>query len=391
MTNDPSNDGGGDGGNRSNPRRFDWSRVDWKYVAYRGKSVFAVVLALAVLVGGGLFAYVKVTNAWNDYRTKDDYIGDGDKNVVITVPRGATTYQIADILVAADIIRQAKTFDQVAAQEPKSASIQPGRYQMKTKLPAQTALEWLLDPKRRLYLQVTVPEGLRATRVLDLLSQAVPKGTGIARDEFDKIVNDPGKLGLPAYANGNVEGFLFPDTYQFDENGSALDVLKRMTDQYNAVAKALNLEEGAKAINRDPRAVVIVASIIEKEVFRAEDRPKVARVLYNRLDKNMKLQLDSTVYYAVNKDSNNHITQEDLKVNSPYNTYVVDGLPAGPISNPSRSSLQAALQPAEGGWLYFTTVNFDTGETRFENTQEEHDQNVKVWQQWCKDNPGKCG
>ncbi len=167
-----------------------------------------------------------------------------------------------------------------------------------------------------------------------------------------------------------------------------------MAENFTKKATDIKLEEKAKALGRSPRDVVIVASIIEAEVRRPEDRPKVARVLYNRLDKNMPLQLDTTVEYANNKPRGQGATTTDQeRANpSPYNTYLHPGLPpGGPISAPGKAALEAAAAPPEnGGWMYFVAVNLDTGETAFADTFDQHQANVKKFQEWCQSHQGRC-
>jgi len=163
-----------------------------------------------------------------------------------------------------------------------------------------------------------------------------------------------------------------------------------MVTQYKAVAKEIQLEASAKKLKRSPYEVVTVASIIEKEVNREEDRAKVARVIYNRLAKDKKLQMDSTVTYAENLKGTT-TTAKQRQSRSPYNTYRYKGLPPGPIAAPGRAALQAAAQPEKGKWLYFVTVNLDTGETKFATTKAEHDRNVAEFQAWCQANQGRCG
>jgi UPF0755 protein len=162
-----------------------------------------------------------------------------------------------------------------------------------------------------------------------------------------------------------------------------------MVGQYKSVAQEVQLEASAKKLKRKPLEVLTVASIIEREVNQDQYRAKVARVLYNRLNKGMRLQLDSTVVYAENLKTNT-TTAKDRKSRSRYNTYRFKGLPPGPISAPGKAAMQAAAQPENGKWLYFVTVNFDTGETKFATTQKEFDVIRREFQNWCRANPGRC-
>src|SRR5918998_1759727 len=149
------------------------------------------------------------------------------------------------------------------------------------------------------------------------------------------------------------------------------------------------VEASAKKLKLDPYEVLIVASIIEKEVRRPEDRAKVARVIYNRLAEDMKLQMDSTVTYALNLKGTT-TSKEQRNSRSPYNTYRYKGLPPGPISAPGKAALEAAAEPENGKWMYFVTVNLDTGETKFATTDEEFQKLVAEFQAWCQSNQGRC-
>ncbi len=368
-------------------------KVDRSEVFRRVRSGLAVLLALAVLVGGGWFAATKGYEKYLDWRQTDDYIGAGKDDIQITIPAGASLTEIGSILVKADVVRSSKAFKNAAAKEPKSTSIQPGTYKLKTHLPASSAIAMLIDPAHnKVVKRVVVREGIRVSAAVKVLA----KGTGLTEDQFNAALKDPSKLGLPAYAANNPEGFLFPDSYEVADTPDALTVLKGMTAEYTQVAGSMNLESRAAALGLTPLQVLTVASLIEAEVNRAEDRPKVARAIYNRLEGKtesgqvMKLQLDSTVIYANNLEGKLTTTNEQRALKSPYNTYVVDGLPPGPINAPGKASIEAALNPADGDWTYWVVVNPDSGETKFGSTLAEHEKNVAEFQAWCQANKGKC-
>lgn len=367
-------------------------KVDRSEVFRRIRSGLAVLLALAVLVGGGWFAATKGYAKYMDWRQTDDYIGAGKDDIQITVPTGASLSEIGSILVKAEVVRSSKAFKNAAAKEPKSTTIQPGTYKLKTHLPASSAIAMLIDLRNKVVKRVVVREGLRLSAAVKVLA----KGTGLTQDQFNAALKDPTKLGLPAYAANNPEGFLFPDSYEVADAPDALTVLKSMTAEYTQVAGSMNLESRAAALGLTPLQVLTVASLVEAEVNRAEDRPKVARAIYNRLQGKtatgavMKLQLDSTVIYANNLEGKLTTTNEQRAIKSPYNTYVVDGLPPGPINAPGKAAIEAALNPAEGDWIYWVVVNPDTGETKFGSTLAEHEKNVNEFQAWCQANKGKC-
>jgi UPF0755 protein len=156
-----------------------------------------------------------------------------------------------------------------------------------------------------------------------------------------------------------------------------------MVDRFEESADELGLKAGAADLGVSPHDVVVVASLIQAEARFDKDFAKVSRVIYNRLAKDMPLQFDSTVHYAVGKDGSVGTSDSDRNVDSPYNTYEVTGLPPTPIDSPGAKALRAALEPAAGDWLYFVTTNPDTGETKFAESYREHLRNKAEFDQWC--------
>jgi UPF0755 protein len=357
-------------------------------IAHRSKGCLAVIVALAVLGFGGYFVWDKASTYISTIGETPDFVGAGKGQITVTIPSGASLDDIGRILTEQKVIESTKAWDKAVRSEERATSIQAGRYLMRTQIPARDALRVLINPgESRIRSLFTIREGLRlSAQVSDLV-----KETKIKKRDFNDVLKDPSALGLPRYANNRPEGFLFPETYELVGDSTATSVLKRMVTQYNTVSGQLGLEARAKAMHRSPYDVLIVASIVEREVSNPSYRTKVARVLYNRLDQGQKLELDSTVLYALDS-SHTTTTPDDRKVKSKYNTYRHKGLPPGPISAPGRDALRAAANPATGTWLYFTTINFDTGETRFATTFAEHEKNVALFQAWCnaKGNAGKC-
>ncbi len=359
--------------------------LDWRKVGYHARSAFAVLLSLVVLVGGGWFAYSKVNDAWMAWRTADDYIGEGKDPVQVLIPMGASVTQIGDILVEHEVIKSTRTFRQAAADNPNSSKLQAGRYNLRTQLPAATALSMLLDPTNLVVMKVTLPEGW----TLQQQWAHITAKLGIPADDL-KAALTVDQVKLPDWSNGQFEGFMFPDTYRVAEPVAALPLLQDQAKQFTKVADELDIAGRAQSVGLTPFQVITVASIIEREVSDAQYRPMVARVIYNRLAKGMKLQFDSTVHYALGSFDKVTTTAEDRAVNSPYNTYLNAGLPPGAISNPGKDAISAALEPADGDWLFFVTVNLDTGETLFASTEEEHLANVAKFREWCQANTGRC-
>ena len=328
----------------------------------------AVVLALLLVVGilGGGAALVfgvgaKLKDAFST-STAPDYPGPGQGEVVIEVKEGQTVSEVGVTLEREDVIKSTQAFFEVANANPESSSLQPGFYQMQHKMSASDALETLLDPSARVQSRVTLPEGLRLDETLKTLA----KGTDISIKDFEAALEDGESLGLPAYAKGNPEGFLYPATYEVPPNADASSVLEQLFTAYAAAAE----KAGVERTPRDPEEIVIVASLVEAEARLDEDFGKVARVVYNRLEAGMPLQFDSTVNYALKADKE-IVTYEDLGEDSPYNTYKNTGLPPAPINSPGEKAMDAAVNPPDGDWLYFVTVDPEKGITKFTSDYQE--------------------
>jgi UPF0755 protein len=357
-----------------------------KEIVHKGKGCLAVLLAASILVFGGLFVWDRASTFLSGFGQIPDYEGPGKAAVTVTVPDGASLGEIGTILVDTKVIKSTQAWDQAARSEERATSVQPGRYKMLTEMKAIDALRLLINPgESRVRVQFRMRDGQRlSTQINELV-----KGTKISKKSFQAALKKPETLGLPAWAENRPEGFLYPDTYELTAEATATSTLRQLTSRFNGVAGEIGLVAGAKRLKLTPYEVVTVASIIEREAGRAEDRAKIARVLYNRLAEGKKLELDSTVAYARNLNTVT-TTPKDRDSDSPYNTYKFEGLPPGPIAAPGRATLEAALEPADGKWLYFVAVNLDTGETKFAETFKQHSANVREFQAWCQANKGRC-
>ena len=281
-----------------------------------------------------------------------DYTGTGIGTVVVRVRQGDTARDIGVTLVADGVVRSTGAFTKVASDEARSRSVQPGFFRLRRQMSAASALQLLLDPAARLRSRVTIPEGTALAKVVD----RIVAGTQVTRPELLAALSRSTALKLPAYAGGRPEGFLFPATYDVEPGTGAVAVLTLLTQRFGEEAASLDLEGGARALGVTPYDIVKVASLIEAETALDSDRAKVAGVIYNRLRKGMKLQLDSTVnYLRIEKVARLSLT--DIQVDSPYNTYRHTGLPPTPISSPGGKALTAALHPASGDALFFITID----------------------------------
>ncbi|MGA4847149.1 endolytic transglycosylase MltG [Streptomyces sp. G5(2025)] len=215
---------------------------------------------------------------------------------------------------------------------------------------------------------LTIPEGWRSGQVYAAVDKALKVPVGTTKKALAKA-----DLKLPGDAGGNPEGYLFPATYPIGSRSTPASVLSHMVDTANKKFSGSHVTAGADRNAVNVYQTVVIASMIEAEAGSKADMGKVARVIYNRLDKGMPLQMDSTINYALNRSSLT-TSERDTKINSPYNTYARMGLPPTPISNPGEAAMRAAINPAPGDWLYFVTVK--RGETRFTANFEEHQKNV---------------
>lgn len=363
--------------------------VNWRDVAYYGRGAFAVLLALAVLIGGGWFAYSKAHDFYVAATTPDDdFVGNGTEEIDVVIPRGAGITEIGDILYEAGVVKSVRKFRSEALSSGSVDRLQAGRYQLRKELPAETALKMLLDPSNIKRIWITFPEGTTVKEQQARISSEL----GLSKEQIDTAAGRAGELGLPKWADtkGKLEGFLFPARYDVAEPIDAFAIMKNQVKQFNTVAGRTDLADRAKALGKSPLEALTVASIIEGESHDPDYQPLIAAVIYNRLEKDMKLEMDSTVHYAVGKTGAVTTTAAERASESVYNTYRHKGLPPGPINNPGETAIKAALSPADTEALYFVTVDLDTGETLFANTLEEHNANVKKFQEYCQANKGKC-
>lgn len=342
--------------------------------------MIVLLLALGLVGGAGGAAAFVLWPMVTSLTESNDYTGRGSGVVKVVVNVGDTSRTIGTALDQADVVKTARAFNDAAALTPESGSIQPGTYALRARMSATSALDMLLDPANRKVPQVTIREGLWTSEIIKALAAA----TGRPLGEYKAALKDPVVLGLPAAAKGRAEGYLFPSTYQFEPDATAGEQLHTMVAKSVAELRKLGVPPARM------QRVLTIASIVEAETRSRRDRPKVARVIENRLAKPMPLQMDSTAHFISHRRGKAGTTRAERLSRSPYNTYRFAGLPSGPIDSPGLSSMQAALRPARGPWIYFVAVNPDTGETRFAVNAAGHQVNEQLFRKWCSNNPGKC-
>jgi UPF0755 protein len=359
----------------------------------RGPGCLIAVVILAVLAG---VAYWGVTTGidkiQDQFSSADDYPGPGSGEVSFEVKEGDSIAEMGRGLKEAGVVASVDAFIEAAGANPEAGTIQPGNYPLLKEMKASDVVAVLVDPEKIITTHVTVPEGLRAKDVVELLV----KSTGFPKADFDKALQDPTALGLPAYAEGNPEGYLFPATYDFGPEEKPADMLHDMVVRWQQAATDNDLEAGAEALGYTPQQIMTIASLIEAE-GRGKYRVKIARVIYNRLEIDPNpaagfLQIDASVNYALDRTGSTVITEEDKDsvADSPYNTYTQKGLPPTPIEAPGDASIQAALHPAEGPWFFYVTVNLKTGLTKFTDDYDEFLEFKDEYQEYCDTQSDRC-
>ena len=348
---DDGDDGGrrrgrGSGGGGSKRRRSRWIAP-----------LIAVVVILTPLIVGGVYVYGLYMGKYHPA----DYAGGGTGQAIVQVQSGQTATQVGQRLVTLGVVKSLRAFELAAEHSTDSRGLEPGFYRMHKQMQATLAFALLLNPAARIEDKITIPEGWRLSQI----ETALGAKSGIPVADYQHALASPGSLGLPSYANGNPEGYLFPATYDVQPNMTATTVLQAMVNRFNQEAVNINLNAAAAQAHMTPGQVITVASLLQAEGGRVSDYPKIARVVLNRLQANMPLQFDSTVFYGLNLYGTS-ATIAQTRINTPYNTYMHKGLPPGPIDSPGNAAIQAALHPAAGTWLYF--VSSTNGVTTFYQT-----------------------
>jgi UPF0755 protein len=313
-----------------------------------------------------------------------DYAGPGHGSTSVTVTTGESLAQIANSLKTAGAVKSVDAFIAATTHNPKSGSIQPGHYKLKLEMASRDALAVLIQGATRTSTAIVIPEGLRTATILKLIASQ----SSISLASLKAEIAHPASLGLPRSASGNVEGYLFPSSYEIDGHSNAHSVLSRMVALAKTTHRKLGLTPGVVRHGHSEQELLTVASILEAEAH-PRDFAKVARVIYNRIQTPMRLQMDSTVAYGLGI-KRVMLTQNQLDASTPYNTYLNDGLPPGPIDNPGEAAIHAALHPATGDWLYFLTVNLDTQETKFTNSYNAFLTYKSQFLNYCRSHRGKC-
>jgi len=327
------------------------SRIRRKRRPSSGSAVLGILLVLAVL--GAIYLIYSTAVGGNDVQAREG-------PVRVEVVKGDTLSDVADKLEAAGIIKSAFVFKLQARYEGYGTEIQTGRYTFELGQDTDVIFHKLAAGKAVPTISVTVPEGL----TLDETARAVAKDSGVPAARFEQAAHetdyDYAFLEHPGIRT--TEGYLYPAKYDFEKGVTAQQIVDRLLGQYLVETQDLDVAGAGDRLGLTEHQLVTVASLIEKEAASPQEKPMVASVIYNRLDRDMPLQIDATIQYALERPKEN-LSLRDLEVDSPYNTYENKGLPPGPICSPSRESLEAALNPEQTTYLYYV-LNAD-GQSHF--------------------------
>ena len=294
------------------------------------------------------------------------------QEVTINIEPGMSLTQVANLLASKRIIGNPTTFRIYTYLKGRQSNIQAGEYLLSPSYKPEEILK-KLTAGVTVEHTVTIPEGYRLTEIADLMATA-----GLAnRKRFIEAARDPALVAEFNIPTEDLEGYLFPDTYQFRRQAGEKHIIRTMLDTFRKRAFSAENQSRAKKLGFSFHQVVTLASLIEKETGLETERQLISSVFHNRLGRKMLLQTDPTVIYAI-KDFDGNIRKKDLSIDSPYNTYRYPGLPPGPIASPGLDSILAALNPAESEALYF--VSKQDGSHQFSNNLIDHNQAVMKYQ-----------
>ena len=312
-------------------------------------AIFAGITGLCALA----FAAVMIVQA------SFDRPGPLQQPTIVEIPQGGGLSTIAHRLEGAEVIGDRRLFSFLVTLSRREGALQAGEFEFPAGVSARGAMDILVDGQAIQYA-ITIPEGLTSTQIVALL---------VADDRLSGQIDE-----IPP------EGSLLPETYNFTRQTSKADILARMRLSMDEAVTEIWDQRQTETPLASPQEAVILASIIEKETGLADERPLVGSVFVNRLNRGIPLQSDPTTIYAITEgkeDLGRALTRADLRIESPYNTYFIRGLPPGPIANPGKASLLAAVNPDESNFIYF--VADGTGGHAFAETLEEHNRNVAAW------------
>ncbi len=368
------------------------SRMDRRELAARKKraakrrraSMVATLIAVLVIGAGVVLAWntgskflanlSPFSSGTQEPEGGIDFVGTGTEAVEVTVNQGDSGGIIAQTLVTQGVIKTTQAFTNAAIANPDSSRIQPGTYRLYKEIPASEAIEMLLDLENIVGNRIQVIPGHTADRI----RQDIKKVTGLTDEQLDEAMKDTEARGLPSVADGSYEGWLADGDYRFGPEVTAEEIITEMVGRTVARLEKLEVPEDKW------QEMLNVASIVQSE-GKEDHFADIASVIYNRLEQGWRLEMDSTIHYKFGNTSDATTTAEQRADDNPWNTYKFAGLPKTPIASPSNAALKAAVSPNETDYMFFVAVNPVTGETKFAETNDQHNINRKEFQDWVRE------
>ncbi|WP_425464261.1 endolytic transglycosylase MltG [Paenibacillus zeisoli] len=331
------------------------------------------IVILIILGGAAVYTYNQMQP-----------VSSSSASVKVEIKSGAGTAKIADLLKQEGLIKNSLMFKAYLKMKSEGAKFQAGIYELSPGMTYDQIIGKLNsgDVVKADMVHFTIPEGYTLKQMADKLSQE-----GIVnKDQFLKLAKNPSGIEVPVLREFpasdkqiyRLEGLLFPETYELKKGSSEADIITRMLEELQAKLDSIpdwkvKLEKRKLTLPE----LLTVASLVEREVVVDPERKKVASVIYNRLDKGMKLEIDATVQYLLGKPKERLLNSDLRKKDSPYNTYLYNGLPPGPIASPSVKSIEAALEPENTDYLFYVTKKDGSQEHLFAKTYAEHLKNIQ--------------
>lgn len=339
------------------------------------KPLIIISVILIIILASLIYGYSQYKIYQDEYQGTESTQGE---DVVVVIPEGATTKQIAQILKENGLIQYPSAFVKRVKESEYRGVLQPGEFTLNTGMNTWEMIEILgyVAPTRTVMATLTIPEGFS----IEQIAARVEEQGLFTEEEFLDAVQENtynydilNSIPDGITVNYRLQGFLFPATYDIYEDTTAHDLVDMMLQKFDQVYNE-QMRAQAEAMNYTAFEVVNRAAIVEREAKIDEERPMIAGVINNRLEQGMMLQMCPTVLYPITNGiyDKSEVTYDDLEVESPYNTYKNTGLPVGPICNPGEVSLNAVLYPAEHNYLYYHVDNEETGSHIFTETYEEH-------------------
>jgi len=296
----------------------------------------------------------------------------GDATAVVNIRKGESLRSVANHLEELGVIRDQRALIMLASLSGATRHIKAGKYELSGRMSPWKILKILREGRVQRY-KISIPEGYNIYQIDELLAEREILAPG----EFERAAKDKELLSSMGIEGESFEGYLFPDTYYIDSGMGAKEIIKMMVQRFQEIFTP-EMKQRLRELGMSLKEVITLASLVEKETAVPEEKPLVAAVFYNRLKRGMKLDCDPTVIYGLGRNFNGNLRKEDLKKFTPYNTYLIRGLPPGPIANPGIDSIRAALYPAPVPYLYFVSKN--NGTHYFSITFREHQRAVMRYQ-----------